>query len=102
MIALFRIPLKQFKTARRTLHEVGTELEGLRNKYQFAVGGPWPEPLSNYMDVSFVFCFFLPFPMTLGFKQWSREISHAHSKDYSEYFWHDLTMAIGMLFLETV
>ncbi|XP_067934354.1 lysosomal aspartic protease-like isoform X2 [Watersipora subatra] len=50
-----RIPLKKFTSARRQLHDVGTSLEGLRNKYfQFGkVYGPWPEPLSNYMDAQY-------------------------------------------------
>ena len=45
----------KFKSARRTLHEVGTSMKVLQNRYlQFSnVYGPWPEPLSNYMDVSF-------------------------------------------------
>ena len=44
----------KFKSARRTLHEVGTSMKVLQNRYlQFSnVYGPWPEPLSNYMDVS--------------------------------------------------
>lgn len=43
----------KFETARKQLHEVGTDLKMLENKYRkFAnVYGPWPEPLSNYMDV---------------------------------------------------
>lgn len=45
------------KSARRTLHEVGTSMKLLQNRYlQFSnVYGPWPEPISNYMDVSIVY-----------------------------------------------
>lgn len=45
----------KFKSARRTLHEVGTSIKALNNRYlQFSnVYGPWPEPLSNYMDAQY-------------------------------------------------
>lgn len=49
---LIRVPLYRMKTVRAHLHEVGTELQQLRIKY--AVGGPTPEPLSNYLDVSHI------------------------------------------------
>lgn len=44
-----RIPLYRIQTVRSHFHEVGTELQVYRMKY--AVTGPAPEPLSNYLDV---------------------------------------------------
>ena len=42
------------QSMREQLHEVGSlqALEGLRQKYGDRVGGPSPEPLQNYLDVS--------------------------------------------------
>ncbi|KAF6020114.1 cathD [Bugula neritina] len=52
---LRRIPLKKFPSARKQLHEVGTSVQGLIHRYQqFSnVYGPWPEPLSNYLDAQY-------------------------------------------------
>jgi len=52
---LRRIDLMKTKSARRTLHEVGTSMKLLQNRYlQFSnVYGPWPEPISNYMDAQY-------------------------------------------------
>ncbi|KRT82683.1 hypothetical protein AMK59_4138 [Oryctes borbonicus] len=44
-----RIPLYKVKSARRTLQEVGTEIQRVQIKY----GGPTPEPLSNYLDAQY-------------------------------------------------
>lgn len=46
-----RVPLYRMKTVRRHFHEVGTDLQVLRMKY--AVTGPAPEPLSNYLDAQY-------------------------------------------------
>jgi len=46
---LVRVPLIKFKTAKRTLQEVGTEIQRVHIKY----GGPTPEPLSNYLDAQY-------------------------------------------------
>ncbi|GJQ74383.1 cathD [Trypoxylus dichotomus] len=44
-----RVPLYKIKSARRTLQEVGTEVQRVQIKY----GGPTPEPLSNYLDAQY-------------------------------------------------
>jgi len=49
--ALHRISLHRFKSARRTLQEVGSAVDQLRDKY--AGHGPVPEPLTNYMDAQY-------------------------------------------------
>ena len=40
------------KSARRSLYEVGTSIEAVKDKYMNNYDAPTPEPLSNYMDVS--------------------------------------------------
>lgn len=59
--------MKKFTSARRQLHEVRTSMQKLNNRYhQFEqVNGPWPEPLSNYMDVSIEFNRFILLPVSL-------------------------------------
>ncbi|KAJ8982264.1 hypothetical protein NQ317_007235 [Molorchus minor] len=47
---IVRVPLQRFKSARRTLQEVGTSIEQVKIRYGY--GGPAPEPLSNYLDVN--------------------------------------------------
>ncbi|XP_075975643.1 cathepsin D [Anticarsia gemmatalis] len=49
--AFQRVPLYRMKTVRKHFHEVGTDLQVLRIKYQ--VSGPAPEPLSNYLDAQY-------------------------------------------------
>ncbi|XP_077291233.1 cathepsin D [Arctopsyche grandis] len=46
-----RIPLYKISSARRTLQEVGTEVKQIPVKY--SLGGPTPEPLSNYLDAQY-------------------------------------------------
>uniref|UniRef100_A0A2H1WI40 SFRICE_033761 n=1 Tax=Spodoptera frugiperda TaxID=7108 RepID=A0A2H1WI40_SPOFR len=46
-----RVPLYRMKTVRKHFQEVGTDLQVLRIKY--AVSGPAPEPLSNYLDAQY-------------------------------------------------
>ncbi|KAG6460235.1 lysosomal aspartic protease [Manduca sexta] len=49
--AFSRVPLYRMQSVRKHMHEVGTELDILRVKY--AVSGPAPEPLSNYLDAQY-------------------------------------------------
>jgi len=50
-VALQRIPLHRFKSARRTLTEVDSAVDQLQMKY--ASSGPVPEPLTNYLDAQY-------------------------------------------------
>lgn len=50
---LERIKLYHMQSVRRSLHEVGSSLEALRQKYGDRVNGPSPEPLSNYLDAQY-------------------------------------------------
>lgn len=43
-----RLPLYKVQTSRRTLEEVGTNVEQIRLRYT----GEGSEPLTNYLDVS--------------------------------------------------
>lgn len=45
-----RVPLYKIKSSRKSLKEVGTEVNVIRMKY---IGGPQPEPLSNYLDAQY-------------------------------------------------
>uniref|UniRef100_T1JF83 Peptidase A1 domain-containing protein n=1 Tax=Strigamia maritima TaxID=126957 RepID=T1JF83_STRMM len=46
---LQRVKLTPFKTARRSLEDVGTAVKYLQHRYT----GPQPEPLSNYLDAQY-------------------------------------------------
>ncbi|KAJ8915245.1 hypothetical protein NQ315_015468 [Exocentrus adspersus] len=48
---IIRVPLERGKSARRTLQEVGTNVQQV--KFRYEVGGPAPEPLSNYLDAQY-------------------------------------------------
>lgn len=52
---LLSVPLHRFKSVRRALEEVGTEVVVAQPKYYNEVGGtlPIPEPLSNYLDAQY-------------------------------------------------
>ncbi|XP_052229914.1 lysosomal aspartic protease-like isoform X2 [Dreissena polymorpha] len=52
---LHRIKLLKAKSARRTLEEVGSSIQSLRLKYNenYRIGGPVPEPLTNYLDAQY-------------------------------------------------
>lgn len=60
MFLCFRIPLKKFRSIRRELTDSGRSIEELLAdthslKYNFGFpssGGPTPETLKNYLDVS--------------------------------------------------
>ena len=56
LLLLFRVKLKRFQSSRRTLEEVGSNVQMLQEKYvNLDLKGPTPEPLSNYMDVCSIF-----------------------------------------------
>ena len=54
---IFRIPLFKMRTIRDGLADAGITREQLREKWQQKYGkqygGPWPEPLSNYLDAQY-------------------------------------------------
>ena len=54
---IFRIPLFKMRTIRDGLADAGISREQLREKWQQKYGkqygGPWPEPLSNYLDAQY-------------------------------------------------
>jgi len=50
-MALQRIPLHRFKSARRTLTDVDSAVDQLQMKY--TSNGPVPEPLTNYLDAQY-------------------------------------------------
>lgn len=50
-VALQRIRLNRFKSARRTLMDVDSAVDQLKAKYTSA--GPVPEPLTNYLDAQY-------------------------------------------------
>jgi len=49
---LARIPLTKVKSVRHHLTEVGTEVKLIRHRWG-SLGGPTPEPLSNYLDAQY-------------------------------------------------
>jgi len=50
-VAVQRISLHRFKSARRTLKEVDSEVDQLQ--YKYTGNGPVPEPLTNYLDAQY-------------------------------------------------
>jgi cathepsin D len=55
---LLRVPLTKVKTVRRSLQEVGTDVDIVRHRWNhrltaIAANGPIPEPLSNYLDAQY-------------------------------------------------
>ena len=52
--SLVRVPLHKMKTVRNHFEEVDTPLKyALLNNMHQKIQGPWPEPLSNYMDAQY-------------------------------------------------
>lgn len=49
---IIRIPLTKVQSARRHLQEVGTEIDLVHRRWS-QLGGPHPEPLSNYLDAQY-------------------------------------------------
>jgi len=50
--SLHRIPLTKVQTVRRALQEAGTDIDLVRHRWS-GLGGPTPEPLSNYLDAQY-------------------------------------------------
>lgn len=48
-----RVPLERGSSARHHFQDVGTDLMRLNIRYGNSSGGPFPEPLSNYMDAQY-------------------------------------------------
>jgi len=81
-VALQRISLHRFKSARRTLQEVDSAVDQLQAKY---VGsGPVPEPLTNYLDAQYYGDIGIGTPPQ-AFKVW-----HDFTVRFNSYFWHSL------------
>lgn len=51
MSLICSVPLQKVDTVRKFFHEVDTEVTQLDYEIIGNVGGPVPEPLSNYLDV---------------------------------------------------
>lgn len=52
--SLIRIPLHRFKSVKRQLYEVDSDIQLLKNKYFHSLGeNSAPEPLTNYLDVQY-------------------------------------------------
>jgi len=49
---LVRIPLTKVQSVRHALKEVGTDVNIIRHRWN-KLGGPMPEPLSNYLDAQY-------------------------------------------------
>jgi cathepsin D len=49
---LIRVPLTKVQSVRRSLQEVGTDIELVHHRWS-QLGGPTPEPLSNYLDAQY-------------------------------------------------
>lgn len=52
-VKLHRIPLYRFKSVRHRLHEVGTPIKVALPRNHLLGEGPFPEPLSNYLDAQY-------------------------------------------------
>jgi len=48
-----RVPLYKIKTARKHFREVDTSYKLLKRRWTYAMTGPQPEPLSNYLDAQY-------------------------------------------------
>ncbi|XP_015911491.1 lysosomal aspartic protease isoform X1 [Parasteatoda tepidariorum] len=50
---LFKIPLLRMQSIREHMHEVGTPIHIVNQKWSHLEAGPFPEPLSNYLDAQY-------------------------------------------------
>ncbi|XP_055946849.1 lysosomal aspartic protease-like [Argiope bruennichi] len=50
---LFRIPLTRIQSVRQHFHEVGTPIKVAAPRSHLLGSGPFPEPLSNYLDAQY-------------------------------------------------